>query len=68
MNDPIISGERHEIKELQNEAEKVKKSNEAAEMIRKSEYIIRSKNRNIIWLANQQGKVFECFVSVWLPF
>ena len=64
MNDPIISGERHEIKELQNEAEKVKKSNEAAEMIRKSEYIIRSKNRNIIWLANQQGKVFECFVSV----
>ena len=64
MNDPIISVERHEIKDLQNEAEKVKKSNQAVEMIRKSEYIIRSKNRNIIWLANQQGKVFECFLSV----
>ena len=68
MNDPIISVERHEIKDLQNEAEKVKKSNQAVEMIRKSEYIIRSKNRNIIWLANQQGKVFECFLSVWLLF
>ena len=64
MNDPIISVERHEIKDLQNEAEKVKKSNQAVEMIRKSEYIIRSKNRNIIWLANRQGKVFECFLSV----
>ena len=44
----FINGERHENKELQDKAEKVEKSDEAAEIIRQYEYIIRSKNRNII--------------------
>ena len=51
-------------KELQDKGEKVEKSDETAEIIREFEYIIRSKNRNIIWLAYQQSKVFLCLISV----
>ena len=44
-----------------NKAEKVEKSDETVQIIREFEQIIRSKNKNIIWLAYQQGKVFEKF-------
>ena len=64
LNESIINGERHEDKELQDKTEKVEKSDEAAKIIREFEYIIKSKNRNIISLAYQQGKVFECLTSV----
>ena len=43
----IINGEWHENKELQNIAKKVKKSDEAPQMTRKFEQIIRCKNKNI---------------------
>ena len=58
LNEVIINGEWHEYKEPQDKAEKVEKSDKAAEIICKSEYIMRSRNRHIIWLAYQQGKVF----------
>ena len=61
LNESIINGERHKNKKLRDKAGKVEKSDEAAQIIRKFEYIIMGKNRNIIWLAQQQGKVFEKF-------
>ena len=57
LNKSIINDERHENKELQDKAEKVKKSEKVAEIIHKIEYIIRSKNGNI-------GKVFERLITV----
>ena len=59
----FINGERHENKELQDKAEKVEKSDEAAEIIRQYEYIVRSKNRNIIGLAYQQDKAFVRLIT-----
>ena len=59
LNESIINGERHENKELQDKAEKVEKSDKAVEIIHEFEYIIRSKNRNIIRSAYQQGKIFD---------
>ena len=47
-NESIVNGEWHENRELQDKAKKVKKSDEAAEIVRESEYIIRSKNRNVV--------------------
>ena len=46
---------------MKDKAEKVGKSDEAAQIIREFRLIIRSKN--IIWLAYQQAKVFEKFVK-----
>lgn len=60
-NKSIINPERHESKDQQDKVEKVEISQETAEIIREFEYIIRTKDRNIIWLAYQQGKVFEKF-------
>ena len=64
LNKSIINGEQHKKKELQDKAEKVEKSDEAAEIVRKFEYITRSKNSNIIWLEYQQGKVFERLITI----
>ena len=50
LNKSAKNDEQHENKELQGKAEKV-------------EHIVRNKNRNIIWLACQQGKVFECLIT-----
>ena len=38
-----------------------KLSDETAKIIREFEQMIKSKNKNIIWLGYQQGKVFEQF-------
>ena len=64
LNKSTINGERHENKELQDKADKVETSGEAEEILREFEFIIISKNINIKWLAYQQGKVFECLISV----
>ena len=56
-----INSERHENKGIQDKANIVKKSDEAAQIIREFQPIIRSKNKNIKWLAHQKGKVFEKF-------
>ena len=55
LNKSVRNDEQHENKELQGKAEKF-------------EHIVRNKNRNIIWLACHQGKVFECLISVWSHF
>ena len=44
LNKSLKNGEQHENKELQDNGEKVGKNDEAAEIIRKFKYIIRSKN------------------------
>ena len=44
-------------------AEKVEKSKDVAEIIEEFAYIIKSKNRDIVWLAYHQGKVFERFLK-----
>ena len=56
-----INSEWHENKDLQDKAEKVEKSDKAAKIICEIEQIIKSKNKNIIWLSSQQSKVFEKF-------
>ena len=47
--------------ELKEKASKVEKTEDAAAVIWEFEEIIKSKKRNIIWLAYQQGRVFEKF-------
>ena len=57
----IINSEWYENKEVQDKVEKVEKSDEAAQIICEFEQIIRSKNKNITQLAQQQGNVFVKF-------
>ena len=59
LDDLIINGERHENRK-KNPA-KLKKSENVAAVIREFKQIIKSKKRNIILLAYQQGKVFQKF-------
>ena len=47
--------------ELKEKASKVEKTEDAAAVIWEFEEIIKSKKRKIIWLAYQQGRVFEKF-------
>ena len=54
----IINCEWQENKELQEKAKKVEKSDEAEQIICEFEKIIKSKKKNMLWLAYQQGKVF----------
>ena len=51
----------HENKDLQDKAEKVEKSDEAAKIIRKFEQGIKSKNKSIIQLTYHQDNVSEKF-------
>ena len=53
----IKNGERHKNTELQDKAEKVERSEGAAQIIGVLDQITRSKSKNNIWLAYQQGKV-----------
>ena len=55
----VINSQWHENKELKDKSEKVQKTDKAAQIICEFEKIIRSKNKNIIWFAHQQEKVFE---------
>ena len=54
------------IKEVVNEntgktTERVKSSKEAVEVVNNMEKIIKSKKCNILWIAYQQGQIFEKF-------
>ena len=55
----IINCEWQENKELQDKAKKVEKGDEAEQIIHEFEKIIKSKKKNMLWLAYQQGKVFK---------
>ena len=48
-------------------AEKIEKSGESLKVIRKFDQIIRSKDKNI-WLAYQEGKIFENCIKNAKPF
>ena len=60
LEDAIINNERHENKELVKISE-VEETEDAAAVIREFEEIIKSKKKNIVWSAYQQGKVFKKF-------
>ena len=48
-------------KGLEEKASKVKNTEDAAAVIREFDKIIKNKKKKIVWLAYQQGKVFEKF-------
>ena len=54
-------GEKYENKELEEKARKAEKSRGAVKVIREFEDIIKSKSKNTIWSAYQQGKTFQRF-------
>ena len=50
-----------EIEELNDRAEKVEKPEDAADIIREHEEILRAKKKGIIIIAYYQGKIFKRF-------
>ena len=59
--DSIIIDEVLECKDLNKEAEEVQDSERAAEIIKRYEDIIKTKNKGIINVAYHQGQVFKRF-------
>ena len=57
----ILINEAIESEELNKEVKKVQDPKEAAKVIQKYEYIIKTKKKRIIGIAYQQGKVFTKF-------
>ena len=57
----ILEGEKQENEELEEKSGKVEKSKDTVAVIREFEDIIKSKNKIIIWIAYQQGKMFQRF-------
>ena len=53
---------------MKDKDEKVEKRDKEVEKIWEFEFILISKNRNIIPLAYHEGKEFESLVSIWLLF
>ena len=60
LSKSIQNSKQDKNKSLQDAAEKVQRNDKVAEVI---EYIIKRKNRNIIWLAYQQSKGFERLIT-----
>ena len=61
MLESIIINEVVESEELNKKAEEIQESEEAAELIKQYEYIIKTKKKGIIRIAYYQGKVFKRF-------
>ena len=61
LEDSILEGEKQENEELEEKSGKVEKSKDTVAVIREFEDIIKSKNKIIIWIAYQQGKMFQRF-------
>ena len=57
----IVINEVVETDELNKQAEEVQDLQEAAKVIQKYEYIIRTKNKGVISIAYHQGKAFKKF-------
>ena len=55
----IIINEVVESEELNKEAEEIQEPEEAAEVLKQYEYIIKTKKKGIISIAYYQGKVFK---------
>ena len=47
--------------DIENTAKRAKSSEEAMEVVKEIEKIIRSNKCNILWVAYQQGRIFEIF-------
>ena len=61
MLESIIINEVVEPEEWNKKAEEIQKSEEAAEVIKQFEYIIKTKKKGIISIAYYQRKVFKRF-------
>lgn len=61
MLDSIIINKVVESEEFNKKAEEIQESEEAAEVIKQYEHIIKTKKKGIISIAYYQGKVFERF-------
>ena len=61
FTDLTNNGEINENNDTQERASQIVKSEDAATAIKELEDIIKSKKSNIIWLACQQGKIFQKF-------
>ena len=59
--DSISINSAVEIEELNKRAESVEKPEDAADIIREYEEILRAKKKGIIMFAFYQGKIFNCF-------
>ena len=59
--DSIINSNIIETKELNEKADKVEKSEDAATIIKQYEETVRTKKRNIVCIAHRHGKVFRRF-------
>ena len=57
----IIINEVVEPEELNNKAEEIQESEEAAEVIKQYEYIVKTKKKGIINIAYYKGRVFKRF-------
>ena len=61
MLESIIINEVVEPEELNNKAEEIQESEEAAEVIKQYEYIVKTKKKGIINIAYYKGRVFKRF-------
>ena len=61
MIDSIFNTDIIETEELNEKADKVEKPEDVAAIIKQYEDIIRTKKKNIIFIAYHQGKVFKIF-------
>ena len=57
----LVNNDTTETEELNEEADKVKKPKEAANIIKQYEEILRTKRKSIISVVYHQGKVFRRF-------
>ena len=57
----ITTNNAVEIEELNERAERVEKPEDAADIIKEYEQILRTKRKGIISIAFHQAKVFKCF-------
>ena len=61
MIDSIINNDIIEIKVLNERSDKAEKPEDAADIVKQYEDIIRTKDKNIISIEHHQGKVFKRF-------
>ena len=59
--DSLVNNDTVEIEELNERAEKVDKLEDATNIIKEYEEILRTKRKGITSVAYRQGKVFSCF-------
>ena len=61
LRDSLVNNDTFETEELKQEANRVKKLEDAADVIKQYEEILRTKRKGIISVAYHQGRVFRRF-------